>query len=88
MEVWFDRRRVDNPDAISLVLDDPASLNLESLPQRVFQLHAMVSVPLYFTPADLDATLGQKFLLKHGVEVLCGRSDHFLEKFSLGLRNP
>jgi hypothetical protein len=32
MEIWFDRRRVDDPDAISLVFDDPASLNLESLP--------------------------------------------------------
>ena len=88
MEIWFNGRGVDYPDSISLVLDDPASLNLESLPQRVFQLHAMVSVPLDFTPADLDAALGKKFLLKHGVEDLCGSSDHLLEKFSLGMRNP
>ena len=88
MEIWIDWRRIDYLDAISLVLDDPAPLNLESLPQGVFQLHAMLSVPLDFTTADLDAALGQKFQLKHGVEHLGLRSHDFLEKFCLGLRNP
>ena len=87
MEIWVDWRGVDDPDAIPLVLNDPASLNFESLPQRVFQLHAMVSVPLDFTAADLDATLGQKFLLRDGVEDF-GSTHYLLEKFSFWLRNP
>ena len=88
MEIWIDWRRIDYLDAISLVLDDPAPLNIESLPQGVFKLHAMLSVPLDFTPADLDAALGQNFLLKHAVEDLGLRSYDLLEKLSFGLRNP